>query len=41
MVNETTLIRITEDTKDALDKRKEHHRETYDDVITRLLNGKK
>lgn len=37
MVTETTLIRIETETKKKLDNKKQHHRETYDDVIQRLL----
>jgi len=33
----TTIIRVRVETKKALDEIKIHHRETYDDVISRLL----
>jgi len=35
------LIRVSAQTKRALDKLREHPRETYDDVIRRLLKGGK
>ena len=34
------LIGVRKNTKDNLDKLKEYERETYDDVISRLLNKK-
>jgi len=34
---ETTTIRITEEVKKQLDKIKIHPRETYEDIIKRLL----
>ena len=30
-------IKVSKETKDALDKNKEHPRETYDDIIKRLI----
>ena len=33
------LIRISEENKKALDNMKVHHRETYDDVVQRLLEN--
>lgn len=40
MINmaETKLVKIHSDTKLMLDKLKIHPRETYDDVIVRLIN---
>jgi len=35
--SKTTTIRIYKDTKKLLDKLKEHPRETYDDLIKRLI----
>ena len=35
------LIRVSEETKNQLDKIKEHHRETYDDLIIRLIKEMK
>ncbi len=35
-----TTIQIKDETKKNLDKAKVHPRETYDDVISRLLAGK-
>lgn len=37
----TEAIKISEATKKALDERKVHKRETYDDVISRLVEEKK
>ena len=34
------LIRISEENKKTLDDMKVHPRETYDDVVQRLLEGK-
>ena len=39
MTNDTTTIEITEDQRDELKARKQHDREGYKDVITRLLGG--
>ena len=33
----TTVIRISLDVKKMLDEMKIHHRETYDDIIVRLI----
>jgi predicted CopG family antitoxin len=33
----TKIIRVSSETKKALDELKTHHRETYDDVIRRLI----
>jgi len=44
MANATEAIVISMKTRNRLDKLKEHHRETYDDAIVRLLDleeGKK
>jgi len=35
--NESQQIRVSKATKDSLDSLKEHHRETYEDVILRLI----
>ncbi len=34
---ETTVIRISLDVKKMLDEMKIHHRETYDDILIRLI----
>jgi predicted CopG family antitoxin len=36
-MGENTTIGISKDTKELLDKAKQHPRETYEDVIVRLL----
>ena len=36
--NKTTTIKISQLTKDKLDQAKVHHRETYEEVILRLLS---
>ena len=35
-MSETTTIQLHKETKDMLEKLKQHPRETYDDVILRL-----
>lgn len=37
MVNNTTVIRISVKTKRVLDELKIHPRETYDDILKRLI----
>lgn len=34
-------IKVSQETQDKMDKIKVHERETYDDIIVRLINGKK
>ena len=36
-MSETTTIQLHIETKDMLEKLKQHPRETYDDVISRLV----
>jgi hypothetical protein len=33
----TTSIAVQESTKEALDKYREHERETYDDIVVKLI----
>lgn len=37
----TTLIRVTENTKDKLDKQKVHPRQSYDEVIDLMVSEAK
>lgn len=36
-----TTIRVSDETKVLLDGLKQHHRQSYDEVILKLLEGKK
>lgn len=41
MVDKTTTIRIDKKTKTIMDNNKVHPRETYDDLIKRLIKKRK
>lgn len=39
VINQTTTIKISFDTKKKLDEKKVYRRETYEDIIIRILNN--